>query len=150
MIHGYSGRSANNDDATEPWSVGSLRFAQNTHLFGPADRWPFVSRNEGEDTTLSIRLLLALTAVIACAIVMMRVFWFGDGIPGATLPALLVGETAWIGMLVVCLVILHEDRKKRSATLSDGVVLLTLMAMIAMQVAVPLKLLRDFGAFIAG
>ena len=102
------------------------------------------------DAAVTIRLSLALTALIAFTILMLKVFWLGDGVEGATLPAVIVGETAWIGIALVCWVIRHEDHKVRTPNRTDALLILVLVSVGLLQIGLPLKMLMDFWSSIAG
>ncbi|MEM1069873.1 MAG: hypothetical protein AAGI63_13315 [Planctomycetota bacterium] len=102
---------------------------------------------------MSIRILLALTAAIACTIAMVQLFWIGNGIPGATLPAFLIGESIWIGTFVTCLAIARHDRLVKGNPMnavSSSLLALTLMGMLVIQLAVAFSVLREFGVSISG
>lgn len=99
---------------------------------------------------MTIRLLLALTALIAITMLMLRVFWFGDGLPGAMLPAVLVGEAIWVGTSFACFAIRHEDLRTRKPNVADQLVIAVLFGTLVIQIALPLKMLREFGIAIAG
>jgi len=102
---------------------------------------------------MTIQIMLAATASIACMMAMLRLFWveIDTLVTGsATVPILAVGETVWFGANLICYTTVAEQQKRRDIGFVGRSIIVMLAIMLAIQILIPLRLLSAYAWSIAG